>query len=91
LHSIDRKFHTDDKNHIPLQIFDYNSPVTGQQLKNVLPISVAIRNFLFIICFNVIDHSSQTSLIPEWLEKAKEAKRRKISFGASASNGHHKL
>jgi hypothetical protein len=45
------------KNHIPLQFFDCNSPLTSQQPKNLLPISVATRNFpiYLIITFTVSD------------------------------------
>jgi hypothetical protein len=43
-YSIDWQFHTDDQNLIPLWIFDYSCPVTGQQPKNVLQISVTTRS-----------------------------------------------
>jgi hypothetical protein len=42
------------KNHISLQIFDCSDPVTGQQPKNMLPISVATRNFVFILFYFVV-------------------------------------
>jgi hypothetical protein len=39
-YSIDWKFNTDEQNQTPLQIFDFRCPVTDQQPKTVLPISV---------------------------------------------------
>jgi hypothetical protein len=45
------------KNHIPLQIFDCSHPVTEQQPKILLPISVATWNFLFIDSFYRIQKS----------------------------------
>jgi hypothetical protein len=48
-YSIDWKFHTDDKKII---FYFFSCPVTDQQPENVLPISVATRNFLFIYICN---------------------------------------
>jgi hypothetical protein len=44
---IDWTFHPVDKT----IFYIYSRPVTDQQPKNVLPISVATRNFLFIFIF----------------------------------------
>jgi hypothetical protein len=47
MYSIDWKFHDDLKSYFTC----FSCPVTGQQPKNVLPISVVTRNFLFILIF----------------------------------------
>jgi hypothetical protein len=50
----DWKFHTDEKKII---CYFFSCPVTDQQPKNVLPISVATRNLLFIFFFRSVSEA----------------------------------